>query len=64
MTFTDWLRLRMEQRGYSQRWLALRAGVNHSTLTRLLAEDRVPTLNTAQKLAAILGGWNELGPGH
>ena len=35
----------------SQRQLALQAGVNHSTISRLIKGDRMPSLATASKLA-------------
>ena len=38
----------------SQRQLALQSGVNHSTISRLIKEDRMPSLRTATKLARAL----------
>ena len=35
----------------SQRQLALRSGVDHSTISRLIKGDRMPSLGTATKLA-------------
>ena len=38
----------------SQRQLALQSGVNHSTISRLIKQDRMPSLRTATKLARAL----------
>ena len=35
----------------SQRQLALQSGVDHSTISRLIKGDRMPSLGTATKLA-------------
>lgn len=35
----------------SQRQLAFQSGVNHSTISRLINRDRMPSLRTAAKLA-------------
>lgn len=53
--FADWLRDRMGERGVTQRMLALRSGINHSTISRLLEDDRRPTLATAVALLQVLG---------
>jgi transcriptional regulator with XRE-family HTH domain len=53
--FCVWLAQQMQARGISQRALAMRSGVNHSTISRLLATDRTPSLETAGRLAAALG---------
>jgi transcriptional regulator with XRE-family HTH domain len=50
-TFEVWLRGRLKERRMSQRQLALRSGVNHSTISRLIKGDRIPSLSTASKLA-------------
>ena len=39
----------------SQRQLALQSGVNHSTISRLIKQDRMPSLRTATKLSRALG---------
>jgi transcriptional regulator with XRE-family HTH domain len=44
----------MRRRGISQRQLAMRSGVNHSTISRLLRGDRSPSLRTATLLARAL----------
>ena len=53
--FCVWLAQQMQARGISQRALAMRSGVNHSTISRLLGTDRTPSLETAGRLAAALG---------
>lgn len=42
----------------SQRQLAAQSGVNHSTISRLISDDRMPSLRTATKLAR---GLREIG---
>ena len=54
--FGLWLQERMQQRGMSQRMLALRAGVSHSSVSRLLTGDRSPSLPTALALLRVLAG--------
>ncbi|HEY7526532.1 MAG TPA: helix-turn-helix transcriptional regulator [Candidatus Limnocylindria bacterium] len=52
--FAAWLQERMGERGISQRMLALRAGVSHSSVSRLLSGDRSPSLPTAIALLRVL----------
>jgi transcriptional regulator with XRE-family HTH domain len=52
--FAAWLHERMEERGISQRMLALSAGVSHTSVSRLLSGDRTPTLPTAIALLRVL----------
>jgi transcriptional regulator with XRE-family HTH domain len=54
MTYGEWLGARMSERRISQRQLAWRAGVNHGTVSRILA-GRAPTLRTFTRLARIVG---------
>jgi transcriptional regulator with XRE-family HTH domain len=54
IVFNVWLRRQMRVRRISQRHLAALAGVDHSTISRLLREDRRPSLTTATKLAGAL----------
>jgi transcriptional regulator with XRE-family HTH domain len=54
IVFNVWLRRQMRVRRISQRHLAALAGVDHSTISRLLREDRRPSLMTATKLAGAL----------
>jgi transcriptional regulator with XRE-family HTH domain len=50
-TFNEWLRSQLRVKKMSQRQLAMLAGVDHSTISRLLRGDRTPSLETATKLA-------------
>jgi len=61
-SFDAWLRTRLKRRRLSQRQLAERSGVNHSTISRLLTGERRPTLATATKLVRALGGAVETPP--
>jgi transcriptional regulator with XRE-family HTH domain len=49
--FNAWLRGRLKEKRMSQRQLALQSGMNHSTISRLIKGDRMPSLGTATKLA-------------
>jgi DNA-binding XRE family transcriptional regulator len=53
--FADWLAERMAERQLTQRMVALRAGVDHATVSRLLRERRQPSLPTALALLRVLG---------
>jgi transcriptional regulator with XRE-family HTH domain len=53
--FNDWLQLQLQARKLSQRQLAQKSGVDHSTISRLISGDRVPSLRTAAMLAHGLG---------
>lgn len=50
-SFNAWLRARLNEKQMSQRQLAYHSGVDHSTISRLLSGDRMPSLRTATKLA-------------
>ena len=50
-TFNTWLRGQLKEKKMSQRQLALQSGVDHSTISRLIKGDRMPSLGTATKLA-------------
>jgi transcriptional regulator with XRE-family HTH domain len=54
IVFNLWLRRQMRERRISQRQLAALAGVDHSTISRLLRESRGPSLMTATKIAGAL----------
>jgi transcriptional regulator with XRE-family HTH domain len=54
-TFGEWLSIQLKARKLSQRQLAERSGVDHSTISRLLRGSRVPSLRTANRLAHSLG---------
>src|ERR671938_1633280 len=55
--FNEWLRAQLKAKKMSQRQLAQQSGVDHSTISRLIRGDRMPSLGTATKLA---GGLREL----
>ncbi len=54
IVFNLWLRRKLRERPMSQRQLAALSGVDHSTISRLLRQDRTPSLATATKLAKAL----------
>jgi transcriptional regulator with XRE-family HTH domain len=54
LVFNLWLRRQLRERRMSQRQLAALSGVDHSTISRLLRQDRRPSLITATKLAGAL----------
>src|SRR4029079_4115672 len=49
--FNDWLRTQLKAKKMAQRQLAQQSGVDHSTISRLIRGDRMPSLGTATKLA-------------
>ena len=49
--FNDWLRAQLKVKKMSQRQLAQQSGVDHSTISRLIRGDRMPSLGTATRLA-------------
>src|SRR5207302_10932921 len=62
--FNEWLRAQLRAKKMSQRQLAQQSGVDHSTISRLVRGDRMPSLGTATKLARGLRelGENDDGP--
>ena len=62
--FNEWLRAQLKAKKMSQRQLAQQSGVDHSTISRLVRGDRMPSLGTATKLARGLRelGENDEGP--
>ena len=56
--FNEWLRAQLKAKKMSQRQLAQQSGVDHSTISRLVRGDRMPSLGNATKLAR---GLRELG---
>lgn len=54
LIFNAWLRRQLRERRMSQRQLAQLAGIDHSTISRLL-NGRTPSLDTATRLAQALG---------
>jgi DNA-binding XRE family transcriptional regulator len=53
--FNGWLRDAMAERRLSQRALAMRTGISHSTISRLITGDRIPSLSTAIAIVRVLG---------
>src|SRR3954465_15183736 len=47
--FNEWLRAQLKAKKMSQRQLAQQSGVDHSTISRLIRGDRMPSLGTATK---------------
>jgi transcriptional regulator with XRE-family HTH domain len=56
--FNEWLRAQLKAKKMSQRQLAQQSGVDHSTISRLIRGDRMPSLGTATALAR---GLREIG---
>ena len=54
--FAGWLRDALKARRMSARMVALRTGMNHTTVTRLLYGYREPTLTTALTLFRLFAG--------
>jgi transcriptional regulator with XRE-family HTH domain len=59
--FNQWLQVQLRARKLTQRQLAQLSGVDHSTISRLMRGDRVPSLRTATRLAQGLGLPEDLG---
>ncbi len=62
-SFNSWLRGQLKEKKMSQRQLALQSGVDHSTISRLIKGDRMPSLGTATKLARGLREIHDEGEG-
>lgn len=54
--FNHWLQSQLKAQRMTQRQLAHHSGVDHSTISRLVRGQRVPSLSTASKLASALRG--------
>lgn len=52
--FREWLIAQLKARKMSQRQLAEKSGVDHSSISRLIRGDRVPSLHTAMRLAQAI----------
>ena len=50
-SFNAWLRSQLKEKKMSQHQLAIQSGVDHSTISRLIKGDRMPSLGTATRLA-------------
>ena len=55
LAFNQWLDVQLRARKLTQRQLAQKSGVDHSTISRLMRGDRTPSLHTAALLAHGLG---------
>lgn len=53
--FPAWLAAELLRRRMSQRVLALRCGIDHSTISRVVSGERAPLLVTARALLEGLG---------
>lgn len=53
--FNQWLQVQLKMRKLTQRQLAQRSGVDHSTISRLMRGGSLPSLHTATRLARGLG---------
>jgi transcriptional regulator with XRE-family HTH domain len=53
--FNQWLQVQLRARKLTQRQLAQKSGVDHSTISRLMRGNRVPSLLTATRLVQGLG---------
>jgi transcriptional regulator with XRE-family HTH domain len=53
--FAGWLRASMAERGMTTRGLAMRSGIDHTTISRLMRGDRDPKLATVVALLRVLG---------
>ena len=54
-TISQWLNDELRARKLTQRQLAYKSGVDHSTISRLMRGNRTPSLRTADRLARALG---------
>jgi transcriptional regulator with XRE-family HTH domain len=55
MSYGEWLGTQLERRQISQRVVGIRAGVDHSTISRILGNGRDPSLRTMTRLAIVVG---------
>lgn len=56
--FSSWLAEQLRSMGMTRRSLARRSGLNPSTISRLLRDERRPTIETAERIVAALGSPN------
>jgi DNA-binding XRE family transcriptional regulator len=61
--FSGWLRDALKARRMSYRMLAVQAGVDHTTVQRLVAGDRLPSLATAISIIRVMDGGELRGVG-
>ncbi len=62
--FHEWLQGELKARRMSQRQLAQRSGVDHSSISRLVRGQRVPSLRTAMRIAHIVDLYEPNGDGY
>ena len=55
VSYGTWLAGELTRRGISQRYLAMRTGLNHSTICRIIRADIDPQISTAARIARVLG---------
>jgi len=55
LSFAVWLARHLRRRRISQRELARRAGLDHSTISRILDGSRAPSWSTVQRIALVVG---------
>jgi DNA-binding XRE family transcriptional regulator len=55
LSFAVWLSHQLRRRRLTQRELARRAGMAHSTVSRILLGERAPSWPTLQRLAIVVG---------
>ena len=60
--FSGWLRDEMAARRMTARMLAVRAGVDHTTIYRLAVGERQPSLATAVAIIRVLASGRARGP--
>ena len=54
-TLATWLNMKLQSRGWSQRELARRAGVSHTTVSQVISKVRQPTWDFCASVAVALG---------
>jgi hypothetical protein len=55
LSFAVWLSRQLRRERISQRELARRGGLDHSTISRILVGARTPSLITVQRIAQVVG---------
>jgi DNA-binding XRE family transcriptional regulator len=55
LSFAVWLSRQLRRRRISQRELARRGGLDHSTISRILVGARAPSWSTVQRIAQVVG---------
>jgi hypothetical protein len=55
LSFAVWLSRQLRRQRISQRELARRGGLDHSTISRILVGARAPSWSTVQRIAKVVG---------